>query len=160
MRVFSTEVFPPVKIEADSGFWSGEVNICGVTLPMSIYIDSAVSDTELKHAELLLDSLPELRRRARAAIGSAAESDATIMRDFFQFHVDEVPHALPQALRAGGTNGAFVEALELCSVAIHAHEHFAFQLVLDFSFGRQHSDELLVVKFDPDGVIHQVSHES
>ena len=160
MRVFNSEPFPPVTIEADSGYWSGDIELSGAMLSMAIYIDSAVADAKLEDAARMLKGLADLRKRGLAAIGTSAASDETTVRDFFQFHLEEVPDSLPEAVRAEATNDAFVGALVLCGVAIHADEDFAFQLVLDFSFGRQHSDELLAVKFSPDGSVRQVSHES
>ncbi len=160
MRIFKSELFPPVPVEADSGYWSGDIELSGATLSISIYIDSTVSDAGLEDAARMLNDLADLRTRGRAAIGTSAASDATIMRDFFQFHLNEVPESLPAAVRTEATNEAFVGALELCNVAIHADEELAFEIWLDFSFGREHSDELLSVKFGPDGLVRRVNHES
>ncbi len=127
---------------------------------MSIYISAEVSDASLRAASTLLSDLLTLRKRGRAAIADEAESDATIMRDFFLLHVEEVPECLPEAVRLTATNEAFVGALELVGVAIHPDDEASFQVVLDFSFGRDYSDQVLAVKFHPDGSIWQVSHES
>lgn len=59
----------------------------------------------------------------------------------------------------GATADALVAALELAGINLHQRAD-SFELVLDFSFGREHSDELLAVKHSPDGAIVAVSHES
>lgn len=159
-RVFKSKPFPSVTIESDAGYWSGDIEVGGTTLTTSLYVDAQVSDAALKDAARLLIDLTDLRERARAAIASAAASGETIMRDFFQVHLDEAPGSLPAAVRAEATNEAFVGALEMCGVGVHAHEELAFHVVLDFSFGRAHSDQILAVKFSPDGAVCHVSHES
>ncbi len=160
MRTFKSEHFPPLPIESDAGYWSGDIELGGATLPMTLYIDAAITDPQLQEAARLLKDLAELRRQGRAAIAERADSDESIRRDFFEFHLEEVPDSLPATVRANPSNAAFVAALELCGVAIHAATDIGFQLVVDFSFGREHSDQLLAVKFAPDGSIRSLSHES
>lgn len=159
-RQFQCGPFPPVEIEADSGYWSGKVTLDGKTLPMSIYIDASVSDAKLKDAASILSEFLTIKERARAAIGVQAKGDDGTILDFFQFHLEEVPDCLPEEVRTKATNEAFLAALELVAVSIHADENAAFQLVLDFSFGRAHSDQVLAVKFRPDGEIDDICHES
>ncbi len=160
LGTFTSKPFPPVAIESDSGYWSGSIPLGDATLPMSLYIDASVSDAGLQDAAALLGDLLTLKERAQAAIGVEAERDPTIMRDFFQFHLEEVPDCLPKSVQTEATNEAFVGPLELVGVAIHAEEDSVFQLVLDVSFGRDYSDQRLAVKLRSDGTILSVDHES
>ena len=149
-----------MPIESDAGYWSGTISLGGATLPMSLYIDASVSDASFVAATELLGGLPMLLDRGRAAIANEATNDPTIRRDFFQFHVEEVPECLPEAVRDQATNEAFAAALKLVGVGLHSDADCVFQIWLDYSYGREFSDELLSVKFRPDGSIQQVSHES
>ncbi len=108
----------------------------------------------------MLQKLPLLLEQSRAAIVARAQKDDAIVQGFFRFHLDELPDSLPEAVRTETTYTALAQALKPRGVAIHARKETAFQLVLDFTMGSDHSDELLAVKFRPNGSIDQIHHES
>ncbi len=159
MRVFSSGVFPDVPLDTDSGYWRGEIVFGGARRALSLFVDAQVRDDVLVQAAQALGGLVELRARGLVAIAACAEDDATIRRDFFLLHVEEAPKSLPGGLDATSSDAAFVGALELCGVAIHAASDGA-ELCLDFSYDRALTDEVLAVRFGLGGALLGVSHES
>lgn len=127
---------------------------------MSLYVDAGLSDEVLEDAATILGGILTLEKRGRSAIAKEAKTDEAIMQDFFLFHLEEVPDCLPETVRTAATKEAFVEALTLVGVALHGDDKAAFQIVLDYGYGRDYSDQLLAVKFGPDREIWEVSHES
>jgi hypothetical protein len=158
-QTFECPPFPPVAIEADGGFWSGDIELEGDVRPMTLYFDRFTPAT-FKQVAGMLSELAALRTKARLAIHAEALADPTIRRDFFLFHLEEIPGALPGSLHAKSSDSDFIEVLKLSGVGIHEHTEVGFEIWLDFSYGREVTDELLSVKFVPDGSIRCVSHES
>ncbi len=159
-RSFQCPPFPSVPLDSESGYWSGNIELDSASLTVSLYVDAALSDLVLRDATKRIANLASVRRNGLAAIAAEAELDPTICRDFFEFHLSEVPGCLPPTVRENPTSQGYVDALLLVGVGIHSDDTRAFQIWLDFSYGRQFSDELLSVKFAPDGSVFAVSHES
>ena len=152
-REFRTSLHPPIPIDEDSGYWQGTIRVGTEDLPLSVFVDASVNDDMLTRAAALIEDITDLRSLGLAAIRER-ESDS-IVSDFFEFHQEELPHVAPP----GSSLKQLIAALGLVGIGVHSNAD-SFLVVLDFSFGRQHCDELLAVKFSPDRVVSAVSHES
>jgi hypothetical protein len=152
LRTFTAPPFPTVEIDLDSGYWSGQIELSGKRVSMSLYVDGTVSADELLRARALIGQLPALCARGRTAIREA--SSEPIVFEFFEFHREEVPERLSPAAHAGDPN-----SLSPCGVSIHPGDD-TFELVLDFAIAKAATDQVLAVAFSCDGSIHAIRHES
>lgn len=145
--VFDSQLFGRIELH-DGGYVQRELAIGARTVTRSLYIadELAAHPAILARAAALVDTLETLDPRARAAI--AAQADGTTVHEFVAFHREEVDPAVTLA------------DLDLVGAAVHAREPDGFALVLDYSFGRDRSDQLLAVRFDPSGAVVAINHES
>ena len=157
---FTAPPFPTLILDDDAGFWRGPLALGGTTPEVTLYVDASLSEASYASAKELLAELTSLQQRAREGIIDAAGKESEGVDGFFAFFRDELPEALPEALRGEAPAEALTSALMLCGVALHSDHEGSFDLTLDFTFGREHSDELLAVRFSPTGELCDVSHES
>ena len=114
-------------------------------------------------AALVDDHLDRLDLDGRAALAS----DATgLVADFVAFHLEELDAAaITRVLgRAPGEidRATFLAGLQLVAIGLHPDAAAAggFTLNLDYSLGRDLSDQLLVARFDDAGQQIRIAHES
>ncbi|MEJ7597472.1 MAG: DUF2004 domain-containing protein [Kofleriaceae bacterium] len=161
MTVLASRLFGEVPLGDDGGFVTRALELGARTIERSLYVgDKIGSDpTSLLLAQALLERLESLDVQARAALRArlAAETSADEMiGSYLAFHREELD---PAALGgAGQDDAALLARLDLVGVAVHgtADEFF----VLDYSFGRAVTDQLLAVKHDAGGAITDLTHES
>jgi hypothetical protein len=135
----------------------------GRSLEPSIYVDNDLAEqAKLDRTAALLDDLERLDERARAAIAAELAQGATVA-DFVAFHLDELDANTLRKIFGSDVPREPAPALarlELVGAGLHASSPDSFALVLDYSFGQEHSDQLLAIRFDDSGTAVSVSHES
>lgn len=159
MATFESRIFGSLPV-ADDAYWSGATTVGGRQYVRAIFIGTGDQNI-LDRAASLVDDLDRLDVRARAAIQAAHAADATV-RGYVDHHLDAVDADVLERLfgAAKPDDATFLARLELVGVAIHPVKEEHFKLVLDYSLGRDVSDELLAVRFDEAGEVVAVTHES
>lgn len=165
LSALTTKVFGTIPVSPDGAFVRRETTVGGRQLTRSIFVsDQLAARLELlARAASLLDDLDDLDVKARAAIRSALDGPDDTVRAYIEFHLEELTAEELESLfgvpKATILPTTFVAKLELVGVAIHPAPG-AFKIVLDYSLGREVSDQLLAMTFDPNGRVIQLSHES
>lgn len=161
--IFKSERFGRVVVKSGGAYLKcvkPEVLLGPRAVERSFFIGESLDQGRLDRAAALLDTLETLDARAREAI--AAERDD--VPGYIEFHLEELDGGVLReafAMDPSAVDRAtFLARLDLVGVAIHAQKPAAFELVLDYSLGRQYSDQLLAVHFDVKGRAVCVSYES
>ena len=161
MTTFTTHLFGTVHVTHDGAYVPHVAAEHGRTNTPSLFVGTGLDQSLLDAAAALLDA-DTLDTRSRDAIAEDLERGAEgVVADFVSFHLEELG---ADTLRAifGATDVSPSQALahlERVGVAVHAAPP-GCSLVLDYSFGKGHSDQLLAVSFDASGRLIRVSHES
>ncbi len=153
MTVMRTKVFGEVSLAEDGAYVPREPDEHART---SLYVAAGLSPARLDQAALLVDDIATLDISARAALVARIEQGDALVVDFVAFHRTELDEATASRLLGEVTTPReTVARLELVGVGVRAD---AF--VLDYSFGPAHTDQLLVIAFDPERNVVGVMHES
>lgn len=161
---FEDLLFGTVAIDSEEGAYlpPAPITLNQRLAPCSLYIGSEVGleEKRVATASALLARLNDLDLRARRALAAADFESRVLIDDFIEFHVEEIPEWVIERFgELPKDHQTFLEGLDLSGVGIHAGET-GLSLNLDYSIGRAHSDELLVVKFDENGQVRDIAHES
>jgi len=156
MTVWKTELFGDVTLTEDGAYIAREPDAAGRTRRPSLYVAGGLSRAWLDQATPLVDDIASLDERARRALVDSVESGDKIVVDFIAFHRDELDADTVRLLFGdASTPGETIARLDLVGLGVRGE---AF--VLDYSFGRAQTDQLLVVAFDARRNVVSVSHES
>jgi hypothetical protein len=148
--MLTTRLYGDVTITADGAYVPREAGEGGRTRRPSLY----VAANPIAEAATLLDDLETLDARARAAL--VERSADAVVADFVAFHREELAPDTARTLLGDATTPPEVIArLDLVGLGVRPDA-----VVLDYSFGKDHTDELLVVAFDRAGQVIRVTHES
>jgi hypothetical protein len=170
MAVFTTKVFGDLVVEvADAGYCERETVVGSRVLKRSLFVgaDLATDEDLLSLGASLVDTLDTLDARAREAIRVENEGGDGTVRGYAEFHLEELDadvlmqifgHETPE--RSAIDRGTFLAKLDLIGISVHARAPSGFSLVLDYSLGRSHTDQVLAVTFDMEGRVLAVNHES
>ena len=150
MTTLATRLWGDVVISGDGAYVPYEADENGRTRRPSLYIAADASDFSL------VDDVHALDVRARAALVEALERADTVVVDFIVFHREELEPEIARVLLGDATTPSdTIARLDLVGIGIRAD---AF--VLDYSFGKPHTDQLLVVAFGSAGQLLRIAHES
>lgn len=148
--VLAARHFPDLVVEVDGGYWNGDLDLGGKKMPVSIFVDSCIQDeVVLKPAAHQLNLLEAMAQTAASAIRDAAAEIGSVAADVLAFHRDEAPDAVPADLNAEPIP-KLAGALALVGVGVHSVEPNRYQIVLDFSLGRDRSDQVVAATFTPE----------
>ncbi|MBC2185325.1 DUF2004 domain-containing protein [Listeria sp. FSL L7-0253] len=125
--------------------------------------EGLTSEKDFQDIVALTEQIPELYLKAKKTIlEQFAENDTITI--YFDFHSDELPD---EVLAVTGmdtmehvTNEILVDKLVLAGVSFSPGSNSEIELTFDFKLLPEDSDELLVVRFDKNGAITDLSHES
>ncbi len=160
MAVFRSRLFGEVTVAADGAYVTREVALGSRSLVRSLFLGMELDQGALDRAASFVDTLPTLDVRARVAI----DANVDCVPSYITFHLEELTDAELQELfgahRSTIDRATFLARLDLVGVSVHARPPNAFSLVLDYSVGRAHTDQLLAVGFDTSGRAVGVTHES
>jgi hypothetical protein len=163
MAILRSRFFGEVDVDHRGAYEKRYVILGGHPLERAIYVDDALVDqAKLDRAGALLDDLERLDIASRAAI-AAELAHGTVVAEFVAFHLDELDAATLHNIFGGDVPsepGPALAHLALVGAGLHPSKLDSFELVLDYSFGRAQSDQLLAIRFDDSGAVISLSHES
>ena len=151
MTTFRSRTFGDVGVAADGAYVTREVALGSRAITRSLFIGMELEQGVLDRAARLVDTLETLDARARQAI----QSDTRDVPAYVFFHLEELEDAVLREIfgaeRKAIDRAAFVARFDLVGVGVHAREPESFALVLDYSVGRAHTDQIIAVSFDMEG---------
>ena len=154
-NVMRTKLFGDVAT-AGGAYVPRETDESGRTKRPSLYVADSLSPARIDQAVLMIDEVTSLDVLARRALVEHIENGDKLVVDFIAFHRDELDPDTARALLGDATTPSeTIARLHLVGLGVRQD---AF--VLDFSFGKAHTDELLVVAFDAERNVIHVMHES
>jgi hypothetical protein len=160
MTTFRSRTFGDVAVAADGAYVTRPVSLGSRSITRSLFIGMELDQRLLDRAARLVDTLETLDARARRAI----EADTSDAPAYVVFHLEELEVSILREIfgaeRSAISREAFLARLDLVGVGVHSVAPDAFSVVLDYSVGRTHTDQLLAVRFDAEGRAMGVSHES
>lgn len=164
MRTLDSKYFGSVTLARgdDDTYVKRDVTLGGHTAERSLFLGAGLGAARIEAVRMLLDELETLDTHARGALRRELDADAEgTVAEYLQFHLDELgPDVMVNVLRGDpATPTALLEHVELCGVSAHTRLE-GFVLVLDYSPGRAHTDQLLAVSFDTAGTLTGITHES
>lgn len=160
-----TSIFGTLDIDQDADLWENcLIELDGKDLDVCLSIDGGlVTEETCAHVLELLESVPQMYRRAKDYLHGIYPQDATV-DGFVSFHLTELePEMLCEALNVPEsecTAEALFDALEPCAIVIAPDAKGGVGCMMDFSIGKEYSDEVLCVRFDAEMRIFDVAHES
>lgn len=156
-----TSIFGVLDIDEGADLWEDcLIEMEGYDLDVYLCIDGGVVTADTKDTVLeLLESLPDMYHRAKDAL-CAANPGNPVVADFVDFHFESLPvDTLYEAL-GDLTIDAFFDALQPRTIRLMRCPDRSIGCQMDFSIGRDYSDEVLCVRFDADRRICGVTHEN
>ena len=138
----------------------------GTSIALDLNLDGHQSLESVTQLLSWVDKLPELDRRARAALSkdvSSGDEDASTLL-YVEHHRDELPDAAIEQL-FGSTDRALVDGdsvlpkLQLLRAGLYPEAKGA-ALVLDYSLSASLTNYVLCVTFDEEGHVSDVTVES
>lgn len=161
-----TSIFGTLDIDPDADLWEDcLIELDGKDLDVYLSIDGGlVTAGTQAHVLSLLEDLPQLYRRAKDTLHAAYPQDETV-EGFVSFHLEEIDHDdLCAAFGVGEegdlTSEMLFDALEPCAVQITRDDDGGIGCWLDFTIGKEYSDEVLCVRFNAARQIYDIAHES
>ena len=161
-----TKLLGEIEISAESGLYK-HFNLTLTNQAMNTTIDIAeenvINDDTIELIQSIIDSLPTMYKISKQTILKQKNSNSLI-QDFIKFHLDEIDtlHELFDInLNSKITEEMFIEKLSLRRFGIYrdAKEN-AIMCMLDMCISAEYSDELLVIYFNTNNEIINISHES
>lgn len=160
MTTFRSRTFGDVGVATDGAYVTREVALGSRSITRSLFIGMELEQGVLDRAARLVDRLETLDARARQAI----HADTSDVPAYVVFHLEELEDSVLRevfgAERRAIHHAAFLARLDLVGVGVHARAPESFALVLDYSVGRAHTDQLIAVSFDTEGRAIGLSQES
>jgi len=144
MAVFRSRMFGEVAVGSDGAYVTRDMPVGARSLTRSLFVGLELDADQalLDRAASLVDTVAALDSRARAAI----EADADEVPDYVSFHLEELDEGVLReifgAARSAIDRATFLARLDLVGVGVHAREPDGFSLVLDYSIGRAHTDQV------------------
>ncbi|MCL2023092.1 MAG: DUF2004 domain-containing protein [Oscillospiraceae bacterium] len=160
----STTLFGEIIVPYEEGVFQD----CTLTLDekettFNLYLmEKSITDTLTKTVVKFLDNLPLLYQKAKAAVLSSTDSE--LLSYFTEFHLEELADELLPLFSVDSadeiTKEMFLSALKLRGVRIGLNNQNELDCVLDLCLDEEITDELLVIYFDTQFEITDMSHES
>jgi len=148
------DLFGEIEVDATEGAYV-KGTICG------LFIGGGFTTVEqLRQLSELVSDIHALDRRARRALGEAADRDDETIQEYVSLHLDQTFDEVSGKLGSDQpTTQMVIDGLDFCTVAVHI-DAGELSLHCDYCIGQDFTDELLVVHFDAAGQLTAISHES
>ncbi|ADB67229.1 DUF2004 domain-containing protein [Listeria monocytogenes] len=133
-----------------------------VKVDYSIF-EKLTSEDYFKDIVTLTDQIPELHLKAKKTILEQFDGNDTLTI-YFDFHTDELPKEVLEVTECDAlenvTKEILIDKLVLSGVWFSENANNELDLTFDFKLLPEVSDELLVVRFNTNGEITELTHES
>ncbi|WP_194891729.1 DUF2004 domain-containing protein [Catenulispora pinisilvae] len=148
-----------LSVDTQTGFGGNvTIGVQDATTPLwlSIFAEVAANEDLLIGVAPVLDAFPAVETAARAALVDELCTGSQV-REFIEFHVEELGLPVMGEILAAFTNGAMsadalVAALAVESLVFHVTDEGQLAYWMDFVVDAGRSDEVLAVRFDADSV--------
>lgn len=161
---FDTTLFGKLEVPADEGiFEEYEITLEGKNLTLDLYVEEDfLNEENAVTVSGLLEHIPQMYRKGREVIAERKESNGRIqffIQDQME-NLETLTEIFDVETTAEITTEMFIEKLEPRLIRIGLNSKSMVDCAFDFSLPVEHSDELLVVSFDPQYEVDDISHES
>lgn len=161
---FNTALFGKLEVPAKEGFFEEyEITLERKTLTLDLYFEEGfLNDENVNTVSGLLEHIPQMYRKGRDFIAEQKES-STLIQFFIQDQIENlmtITEVFGVETKDEITTEMFVEKLEPRLIRIGLNSEKKIDCTFDFSLPMEHSDELLVVSFDEQYEVCDLSHES
>ena len=157
----NTDLLGTIAFDSEDGLWEYyTIEMNGKEINTRLDIDSDLDADSAEHIEELLNRLPQMIHMAKAEFVERYPEDETV-RVFVDFQMEEIDEdSLLECFEADDlseiTPEVFSNSLQLCGISINDSVECSIDLCLDPDI----TDALLVVRFDQDLEITDITHES
>lgn len=169
MITLNTHSLGAITIENgnDSFFENKQITINGTKYDVSLFIcENVITERHSAIIEGMINNIILMYPKAKQALLEQGHDNDTI-KYFIDFHLNELPEYYPSLLsdlfetndKALISNANVIDKMQLRGFIIGKNEKNTY-ITLDFTLGRELSDELLVVEFDEKMNITRIAHES
>ncbi|MGG0821745.1 DUF2004 domain-containing protein [Paenibacillus turicensis] len=122
-----------------------------------------LSTENINLVQNLIEQIDVMYHKAKKHITLFASSNETIQQ-YISFHIEELGDELLSLFNIDSmdqlTPELFINHLEPRTISVGPHANYDVDCVFDFSLPEDFTDELLVISFDPNLEIYNISHES
>jgi Protein of unknown function (DUF2004) len=157
-----TRVFGTVAIGPKAPYVKAVIQVNGHPQNCGLYIADEIADSP-SHAQSVagfIDDINKFDALARKILSQEFERRDSDIIDFLNFHLEELKPEIKGKLGVSKLNAKLLlDNLDLRALGFHLDED-GLTFGYDYCAGEEFSDELLVVKFDANGELLEVAHES
>lgn len=153
-----------LKINSEDGlFQTYTIDLFGKSHTFNLYIfEETINEANSHIVKSLIDNIQAMYERGKIEL--IKEVDSEIVRYFIDFHKEELGPELLDLFNLNSledlSDEIFIRNLNLRMLAISENEEGKLEATMDFSLDENYSDELLVLRYNEDFEIFDISHES
>lgn len=161
----NTQLLGLLEISSKSGICEDyDINIQGRDMQVTLIVfEDFINDGNIKIVCDFIEHIPEFYQTGKTELLKIRDTNA-LVKYFMKFHLDELSEDMLEIFEVDSvdviTSEMFINQLELRSVSIAPDRNNEIDCTLDFSLPEEYTDELLVVRFDSQHQIYDISHES
>jgi hypothetical protein len=168
MASIQSSIFGVIELDpVDSTFQRTEILVNGVSSTCSLFIGEGLVDQPdvLARTFAWLEDLNALDRRARQAfledrLHATAGVVAGYIAELEGLDDEIIAQLFEETDPAAITTEVVLSQLKLCGVGLHLEQSFGLTVNLDYCVNPEFTDELLVARFNDDGQVLTLAHES
>jgi Protein of unknown function (DUF2004) len=163
-----TRIFGLIELDpVHSTFQRTEILVNGVSSICSLFIGEGLVDQPdvLARTFTWLEDLNALDQRVRRAfledrLTSTTGVVAGYISELEGLDDEIIARLFKKTDLTAISTEAFISQLKLCGVGLHLEQSFGLTVNLDYSLNPEFTDELLVARFNDDGAVLTLAHES
>ena len=160
----NTDLFGEIEVSQTDGLTEDyEIVLGGKNMTINLQIfENIVSDNTLKTVENMLNQIPQMYEKGKNAILDGIDSDDTIKSfiDFYLDAADDYYEIFDVDSSDEITSAMIAEKLEPRNIFIATTKDNMIDCNFDFSLPEEYTDQLLVIRFDDNYEIYDISEES
>ena len=161
------DVFGRIEFDADElNEWESELPWAGGMIDLDITFEGAVMGQHtLDRLARYVTDLAVFDQQARTAMRAEVDGDEdSAVRGYVEHHLDEpdlIRPALGLDVNSEVSIDVFLTALRLVRVGLYASADVSsHEAIFDYTIDPDNTQYFLVVRFDDDGQVHEISMES
>ena len=159
-----TTLFGKINIPADEGLFEDfSIELGGKEMSVNLYVvEDFLNESNLERVKSVMEQIPKMYETARKYISDNMNSNGFI-KYFIECHIEEL-EGLEELFDVSSardiTPEMFINRLEPRAIRISNDKETFLDCIFDFSLPEDYSDELLVVSFNEQCEIIDITHES
>ncbi|GAB0167905.1 DUF2004 domain-containing protein [Lysinibacillus sp. CTST325] len=168
---FHTTLFGELDVPVDKGLFEDfTITLAGKEIETSLDIfEGFLNGDNQAIVQKFLEHIPEMYQKAKSTLLANCHND-TVITYFIQYVTEVIDEdeeyekylleTLSMVTVEEITNEALIDVLQPRCIRISANQQHHLDCVFDFSLDVNYSDQLLVVYFDENFEVYNISHES